>query len=94
MTGTEHIFMMIRMSLPFPFIRAQLSRGAAIPAYRRPERPFVNMNIPYTGRWKHRLSMADVVLPKLRAFNPDIVVVACGFDASGVDPLADTLGSS
>ena len=33
-------------------------------------------------------------MPKLRKFKPDIIVVACGFDASGVDPLSRMLCGS
>ena len=34
------------------------------------------------------------MLPALRAYKPDAIVVACGFDASGVDPLSRTLATS
>lgn len=35
-----------------------------------------------------------IVAPKLEAFKPDLIVVACGYDASGVDPLSRTLAGS
>jgi acetoin utilization deacetylase AcuC-like enzyme len=33
----------------------------------------------------------DVVMPSLRVFEPELVVVSCGFDAHRDDPLADLL---
>ena len=52
------------------------------------------MNIPLMpgsgGAVYH--SVADqLILPKLQQFRPDIILVACGFDASGVDPLSRML---
>jgi acetoin utilization deacetylase AcuC-like enzyme len=35
----------------------------------------------------YRLVFADVVLPVLRQFKPDLVLVSAGFDAHGRDPL-------
>ena len=32
--------------------------------------------------------MERLVIPKLKAFDADLVIIACGFDASGFDPLA------
>ena len=49
--------------------------------------PLSNMNILDTsggGSTAYQYAFERLVLPKLRAFNPDIVVVACGFDASGL----------
>ena len=34
------------------------------------------------------------MLPALTAYEPDAIVVACGFDASGVDPLSRMMASS
>ncbi|MGB0520910.1 MAG: class II histone deacetylase [Candidatus Puniceispirillaceae bacterium] len=56
--------------------------------------PLSNMNIPLIpggGSSAYQYAFKRLVLPKLRAFNPDIVMVACGFDASGVDPLSRML---
>ena len=30
----------------------------------------------------------EIVLPALRRFGPDLIIVACGLDANGFDPLA------
>jgi acetoin utilization deacetylase AcuC-like enzyme len=38
--------------------------------------------------------MDRIVTPALRAYKPDIIIVACGFDASGVDPLSRMLCSA
>lgn len=35
--------------------------------------------------------MDTVIVPALERFRPDLIVVACGFDASDVDPLARML---
>ncbi len=50
-----------------------------------------NMNIPLPAGGGHKMyleAMHRLVLPKLRSFGPDLIIVACGFDASGVDPLS------
>ena len=52
------------------------------------------MNIPLMpggGRGATGRHFEICVMPKLAAFKPDIVIVACGFDASGVDPLSRML---
>jgi acetoin utilization deacetylase AcuC-like enzyme len=38
--------------------------------------------------------MERLALPAIRAFRPDAIVVACGFDASAVDPLGRMLLSA
>ena len=56
--------------------------------------PFLNMNIPLMpggGTAAYKTAFEQLVLPKLEAFKADIVIVACGFDASGVDPLSRML---
>lgn len=53
-----------------------------------------NMNIPLppgAGHATYLEAMERLIVPKLRAFSPDLIVVACGFDASGVDPMARML---
>ncbi|MEQ8664195.1 MAG: class II histone deacetylase [Rhodospirillales bacterium] len=56
-----------------------------------------NVNIPLlpgAGHKAHLEVMDRIVLPKLRRFEPDLVVVACGFDGAGVDPLSRLLCSA
>ena len=56
-----------------------------------------NLNIPLLpggGHETYLYAMRRLILPKLEAFQPDIVIVACGFDASGVDPLSRMLCGS
>jgi len=53
-----------------------------------------NMNIPLPPGSGHEAYLAAfdlLVGPKVRAFAPDVILVACGFDASGVDPLSRML---
>lgn len=49
---------------------------------------------PGCGDAAYLHAMGAVVWPALQRFNPDLIIVACGFDASGVDPLARMLASS
>jgi len=56
-----------------------------------------NMNIPLppgAGHESYLHAFTRLVLPRLHAFKPDLIVVACGFDASGVDPLSRMLCSA
>lgn len=56
-----------------------------------------NMNIPLppgAGHEAYLYALKRLVLPRLHAFRPDLIVVACGFDASGVDPLSRMLCSA
>ncbi|MFD2262924.1 class II histone deacetylase [Lacibacterium aquatile] len=56
-----------------------------------------NINIPLvpgTGHFGYLHAFERIVLPALRAYKPDVIMVACGFDASGVDPLSRTLAST
>jgi acetoin utilization deacetylase AcuC-like enzyme len=58
---------------------------------------FSNLNIPLLpggGHLTYLYAFQRLILPKLAAFQPDIVIVACGFDASGVDPLSRMLCGS
>lgn len=50
-----------------------------------------NMNVPLPGGAGHTAYLAcmdEIVRPALERFAPDLIVVACGFDASAIDPLA------
>jgi acetoin utilization deacetylase AcuC-like enzyme len=50
-----------------------------------------NVNIPLqpgAGHAAYMQVMDQIMVPKLAEFAPDVVLVACGFDASGFDPLA------
>jgi acetoin utilization deacetylase AcuC-like enzyme len=53
-----------------------------------------NINIPLppgSGHGAYLSSFERVVVPALRAFRPELVVIASGFDASGMDPLGRQL---
>ncbi|MEL6531981.1 MAG: class II histone deacetylase [Pseudomonadota bacterium] len=57
----------------------------------------LNLNIPLppgAGHATYMGAMERLALPAIRAFAPDAIVVACGFDASGVDPLSRMLAGS
>ncbi|OUS06811.1 class II histone deacetylase [Rhodobacterales bacterium 52_120_T64] len=56
-----------------------------------------NVNIPLppgAGHAAYIHAMNRIVLPALVAYKPDVIIVACGFDASGVDPLSRMLCSA
>ncbi|MDO9525989.1 MAG: class II histone deacetylase [Gemmobacter sp.] len=56
-----------------------------------------NLNIPLPAGAGHRayLEVMDrMIVPALTAFRPDVIIVACGFDASAVDPLGRMLCSA
>jgi acetoin utilization deacetylase AcuC-like enzyme len=51
----------------------------------------VVVNLPLhagCGSEDYRLAFTDMVLPRLRAFEPDFLIVSAGFDAHAADPLA------
>jgi acetoin utilization deacetylase AcuC-like enzyme len=51
-----------------------------------------SVNVPLAARWgddEYRTAFADVVEPAVAAFEPDVVLVAAGFDAHRDDPLAE-----
>ncbi len=50
-----------------------------------------NLNIPLppgTGHQNYIEAVEKLVLPEIKKYSPDIIIVACGYDASGVDPLS------
>ena len=56
-----------------------------------------NLNIPLppgAGHKAYVTAVEKLVLPSLAHFKPDVIIVACGFDASGVDPLSRMLCSA
>ncbi|MEO8242509.1 MAG: class II histone deacetylase [bacterium] len=56
-----------------------------------------NLNIPLLPGCGHQAYMDAfdlLVEPALRSFHPDLIVVACGLDANGYDPLARMLATS
>jgi acetoin utilization deacetylase AcuC-like enzyme len=56
-----------------------------------------NLNIPLppgTGHTGYLLAMDRLVLPALHRFAPDVIIVACGFDAAAVDPLSRMLATA
>jgi acetoin utilization deacetylase AcuC-like enzyme len=56
-----------------------------------------NINIPLppgTGHTGYLAAMDRIVLPALHRFRPEVIVVACGFDAAAVDPLGRMLATA
>ena len=55
-----------------------------------------NMNIPLppgAGHNTYLAAMERLALPAIRAFAPDIIIIACGYDAAAVDPLGRMLAT-
>jgi acetoin utilization deacetylase AcuC-like enzyme len=56
-----------------------------------------NLNIPLppgTGHNGYLLAMDRLVLPVLHRFAPDVIIIACGYDAAAIDPLGRMLCSA
>lgn len=56
-----------------------------------------NINIPLppgTGHASYLEAMERIVLPALGRFRPEAIVVACGYDASAMDPLGRMVASA
>lgn len=53
-----------------------------------------NINIPLpagSGDAAYRYALETIILPKIKQFEPDMIIIACGFDANAFDPLARML---
>ena len=67
---------------------AERGRGAGLGA---------NLNIPLpagTGHVGYLSAMDKLALPAIRAFAPDVLIIACGFDAGANDPLGRMLATA
>jgi len=56
-----------------------------------------NINIPLppgTGHRGYLEAMERLVLPALARFQPDAIIVACGYDAAAIDPLGRMMASA
>lgn len=56
-----------------------------------------NLNIPLlagAGHQAYLYAFDNIVMPALARFQPELIIVACGFDANAYDPLARQLASS
>jgi acetoin utilization deacetylase AcuC-like enzyme len=55
-----------------------------------------NLNVPLppgTGHRGYLMALDRLALPAIRAFRPDAIIVACGFDAGAFDPLGRMLAT-
>ena len=56
-----------------------------------------NLNLPLpagAGHSAYLHVMDRIVIPAIEAYNPDIIIVACGFDAAVIDPLSTMLATA
>lgn len=56
-----------------------------------------NLNIPLppgTGHIGYLSTMEQIVIPQIQAFKPDVIVIACGYDAAAIDPLGRMLATA
>ena len=80
----------VHVAAPVPVLPGH--RGVRGP--RRPEAHGLTVNVPLAAGTSAQAWLAafdEIVLPAVRAFEPELVVVSCGFDAHRDDPLAELL---
>lgn len=56
-----------------------------------------NLNIPLppgTGHKGYLAAFDRIVVPALHRFKPDVIIVACGYDAAAIDPLGRMLATA
>lgn len=56
-----------------------------------------NLNIPLppgTGHKGYLAAMERLALPAIRDFAPDVLIIACGYDAAAIDPLGRMLATA
>ncbi|MBU2994664.1 class II histone deacetylase [Octadecabacter sp. 1_MG-2023] len=56
-----------------------------------------NLNIPLppgVGHTGYLATMERIVIPQIQAFRPDVIVIACGYDAAANDPLGRMLATA
>ncbi|MFN3664199.1 class II histone deacetylase [Yoonia sp.] len=56
-----------------------------------------NRNVPLppgTGHKGYLAAMERLVLPAIRDFAPDVLIIACGYDAAAIDPLGRMLATA
>ena len=59
-----------------------------------PDAPGATINIPLSagaGFGAYGYAFEEVILPALEKFQPELIIVACGFDASAMDPMGRML---
>lgn len=57
----------------------------------------VNLNIPLppgVGHVGYMAAMDQIVAPQIQAFRPDVIIIACGYDAAAIDPLGRMLATA
>ena len=64
--------------------------GTGLPSERGVAGNIVNVGLPAgTGSAGFRAAWADTIIPALRTFAPELVIISAGFDAHKADPLAE-----
>lgn len=56
-----------------------------------------NINLPLpagSGHTAYLHALDRIALPAIEAFQPDLIIVACGYDAAAIDPLARMLATA
>jgi acetoin utilization deacetylase AcuC-like enzyme len=93
--GTQHIYLQrddvltISLHQDGCFRRAMPERTIGIGAGEG-----YNINVPLmagAGDDSWRYALETIVLPALARFEPELIIVACGYDANAMDPLARML---
>lgn len=88
--GTQHIFWDDPDAFYASTHQAPLFPGTGEEHERGSHNNVLNVGLPAgAGSEQFRAAMTDHVLPGLRAFNPDILIISAGFDAHARDPIAN-----
>ena len=87
--GTQDIFWADRSVMYCSTHQMPLFPGTGAMSERGEHDTVVNAPLrPEDGSAKFRAAFDDFILPKLRAFAPELVIISAGFDAHRRDPLA------
>lgn len=86
--GTQHVF-----EEDARFFYASVHQDSAYPGTGEARETglgnIVNVPLPAgSGSHDFRTAFTDLILPRLRAFQPEMILVSAGFDAHAADPLA------
>ncbi len=88
--GSQEIFWSDRTVMYCSTHQMPLYPGTGSPSERGEHNTIVNAPLrPGDGGEQFRTAFETVILPRLREFRPDLVVISAGFDAHMRDPLAN-----
>jgi len=88
--GSQQIFWSDRTVMYCSTHQMPLFPGTGAPSERGEHDTIVNARLrPGDGGREFRAAFETVILPRLKSFRPDLIVISAGFDAHQRDPLAN-----